>query len=111
MRSLVAAAAPLARPAAGARARISKRMVWHASSLQAGSKERAGGSVTRVESCRNAVERVSVGGVEALAAHHTVGDELGNGECISARRAEIVHALLTACDETICIAGVRSSPG
>ena len=54
-RALEAAAAPLARPAAGARARISKRMLWHASTLRAGSKERAGGSVTRVTSSEQAI--------------------------------------------------------
>ena len=41
MRSLVAAAAPLARPAAGARARNSMRMMWHTSSQRAGSEQRA----------------------------------------------------------------------
>ena len=43
-RPLEAAAAPLARPAAGARVRNSKRMIWRASSLQAGSEQRAGRS-------------------------------------------------------------------
>ena len=40
-KSLEAAATPSARPAAGARAQDSKRMIWHTSSLGAGSGERA----------------------------------------------------------------------
>ena len=45
---LEAAATPSARPPAGARARISSRVLWGASILRAGNEERAGRSVRRV---------------------------------------------------------------
>ena len=100
LRPFEAAAAASARPAGGARARKTKRLAWDASTLRAGSEERAGGSVGRVRELPYGRKK---GGVEhdvVQVEAATVAGVLGSGGGISASCARIIVWLICAFDES-----------